>query len=293
MLKLLLAAFLFTSPSHAWYEAFDQHFTARIKGTDIAVATLGDPEAPRTLVYLHGFADTADNHAPLLHAFAAAGYHVITFDYPGHGLSGGEIRWWGLSDLADLVPEVLAEPRAHYAPGSPVVLAGWSTGATIALRVAQAWAPEVIPEGAKLAGVIAFAPALPARVVIHVNASDLTSGDMKHAPRPVAVPVLGNFAASITLESRLASAEGVPADVPTLILAGGDSEDLFANTAGTLKWVRAAAPNVVGYQCAGAKHGIEFEPRSGGAAQALAVEFAGSLGKAFAAESELCGRIRK
>lgn len=278
--------------------SYDEEFRVNVSGTEIQVATLGSPRAPATLVYLPGFSDTYDNHETLLRGFAAQGYHVIALDYPGHGQSGGNIRWWSLKSLAGLVPAVLADPRAQFRNGSPIVLAGWSTGGTIAIRTAQAWQTQVIPEGSTLAGIIAFTPALPARIVINVNADDLTDGSMKHGPQPNSVPVVGAFATSITVESKLAALESVPSGVPTLVLVAGTDEDRFAFSGSAVRWVKTSATNVRGFQCPGAKHGLEFEPSQGATATSLALRFssalrAGDVSRVDTLSPKACPRIEK
>ena len=147
-------------------------------------------------------------------------------------------------------------------------------------------------------GPIAFAPAMPARIVIHVNKDNLTSGEMKHDPKPNAVPVLGQFSGSITLQSKLAEMESIPATIPTLILVAGNREDEFAQSNSTTRFVRASAENVIGFQCDGARHGLEFEPLQGSSAKNLAARFAqallvNDLSSVKALNPRFCPRIEK
>ena len=248
-------------------------------GTEIKVGVLESRGTPRAnLIYLHGFADTMDNHQSLLTALRGKNIRIIAFDYPGHGQSGGKIADWGLMDLAQILPDITANAAVDYDASLPVILAGWSTGATISIRIAQAWASKVLPAGTQIAGVIAFAPALPARVVINVNKSDLTSGSMKHDPNPNKVPISGQFATSITVVSRTTAGSNMPADIPALVLVA-DNADSFANSQGSVSWVtsQSGAAFITGFQCTGAKHGIEFEPGIGPDSRAIAVQFADSI----------------
>lgn len=297
-LLALLAALLSPTAEAAdgWYRFFDSQFTVDQGGTKIQAGVLANRQARGTVIYLPGFADTIDNHEALLSAFRAQGLHVIAFDYPEHGRSTGGIRWWGLKELAEIIPTVLAHPSSGFQPRLPVVLAGWSTGGTIAIRVAQAWRDSALPAGTRLAGVVAFAPALPAKVVVTVNKSDLTSGSMRRGPQPGSVPVVGQFSASIMLQSKLAASSGMPSDVPALVVVAGE-RDSFASSSSAVAWVKRQERHVVGFQCTGAKHGLEFEAGHGATARGLAAAFAAASVRGDTAAMQgknpsACPRIR-
>lgn len=280
--RVLVSLFvlILSTPSFAadgWYEFFDRNFTVSHEGTDVQVGVLTQPAARGTVVYMPGFADTIDNHEALLKGFRAQGLQVIAFDYPGHGKSGGKIAWWTLESLAGIIPTVLADQRAGFSPALPLILAGWSTGGTISIRIAQSWS-HVLPRGTRLAGVVAYAPALPAHIVVKVDKAKVTDGYMKRGPQPASVPLLGKFAASITLQSRAAAGMDFPAGVNALILVAGDA-DHFAQSKPAVSWVKDQGQHVLGFQCVGSMHGFEFQPAFGGEAQAVATQFAAAAAR--------------
>lgn len=299
LLATLIAPAAFASDD--WYAFFDRNFTVRhygkeLFGNDIQVGVLAAAQARGTVIYMPGFADTIDNHEALLKGFRDQGLNVIAFDYPEHGKSTGAIRWWNLEGLARIIPTVLADARSAFDPALPVILAGWSTGATISVRIAQDWG-YVLPRGTRLAGVVAYAPALPAQMVIEVKKSRVTDGEMKRGPQPEAVPVLGEFATSITLQSRVAAAKDIPAGVSALILVGGDA-DQYAQSEPAVRWVKRQGANVAGFRCVGAMHGFEFQPKFGREAQAAALDFAvaaarGDISAFQGREGAACPRILK
>ena len=275
--RVLVSLFLLTlsTPSFAtdgWYEFFDKNFTVTHSGTDVQVGVLTQPAPRGTVLYMPGFADTIDNHETLLKSFRAQGMQVIAFDYPGHGKSGGKIAWWTLESLAEIIPTVLADQRSGFDSSLPMILAGWSTGGTISIRIAQSWS-HVIPSGTRLAGVIAYAPAVPAHIVVKVDKTKVTDGYMKRGPSPTSVPLVGKFAASITLQSRAAAGQSFPASMNALIIVAGD-DDHFAQSRPAVSWVKDQGEQVLGFQCVGSMHGFEFQPAFGGEAQAVATQFA-------------------
>ncbi|MFL5263140.1 MAG: alpha/beta hydrolase, partial [Anaeromyxobacteraceae bacterium] len=88
--------------------------------------------ARATVVLIHGSSARSESVHPLARGLARAGYAVVVPDVRGHGASGpkGRVRYIGQleDDLEDLV-------RAA-APGSPRILAGFSSGGGYALRFA-------------------------------------------------------------------------------------------------------------------------------------------------------------
>lgn len=282
--------------AEGWYSFFDRNFTVDHAGTAIQVGVLENRAARGTVIYMPGYADTIDNHETLLRAFRAQGLQVIAFDYPEHGQSGGSIRWWTLESLAGIIPSVLADQRSGFDSSLPVILAGWSTGATISMRIAQSWRAEALPEGTRLAGVIAYAPALPAKVVLKAPKDKITDGKMKRGPSPEDIPVIGKFATSITLQSRIAATMGFPEGVSALIVVGGQN-DHFADSSAAVRWVRRQGEHVAGFQCLGSMHGFEFQPAFGAETQGLATRFAvsairGDISQVRESAGARCPQIR-
>ncbi len=106
----------------------------------------GDGMAGRTLLYLHGFGSTqaGEKSAFFRQAALAAGWCFASFDFQGHGASGGEIGRLTLSrNLADL-ERVVRELGAR--GQGPLVLVGSSMGGLTGLWFA-ATNPHLVAAG--------------------------------------------------------------------------------------------------------------------------------------------------
>ncbi len=291
----ILAFFL---PFYAFaYDVFPHEFHVEVLNTQINVGTYAPRRADAaTVIYLHGYGDTMNNHEELLSQLHGGGMRVLSFDYPSHGKSKGTIFFWSIDDVAEIVHELLNSPVFRAGPLAvnrqlPVILVGWSTGATIAIRTAQSWGSRVIPEDMRLAGVIGFAPGLPARAFVgdgisrlgmKVKAEDLTRNPaaMKYPPNPdTTVLDSGRFAATLKVASEVAYWKGAP-NVPMLMFVADHQKDFFADAKSSAHWVNSAGKQLptFGFQCRGSFHGMEFEPDGiGELTRLLAIEFAQRL----------------
>ena len=79
------------------------------KGRHIGAWRWGSMDAPAVLL-VHGWGGNAAQMRPLVFPLLSAGYRVIAYDQPAHGISEGQLT--GLPDFAD----VLAELASHYGP---------------------------------------------------------------------------------------------------------------------------------------------------------------------------------
>jgi len=99
------------------------------KGRHIMTWRWGEADAPAVLL-AHGWGGRAAQMRAFVFPLLAAGYRVIAYDQPAHGLSEGKLT--GLPDFAD----VLSEIAAHYGEVRAVI--GHSLGGTAA-AMAHAW----------------------------------------------------------------------------------------------------------------------------------------------------------
>jgi pimeloyl-ACP methyl ester carboxylesterase len=106
----LWAEQLFLTPPlarHRAIEAFDlieaRSGFVKHKTRHIATWTWGERDAPAVLL-VHGWGGTATQMRRFVHPLTAAGYRVIAYDQPAHGLSEGRLT--GLPDFADALAEV-------------------------------------------------------------------------------------------------------------------------------------------------------------------------------------------
>ena len=91
-------------PSSEFFDLIDarQSFV-RHRGRHIATWRWGSPEAPAVLL-AHGWGGRATQMKRFVFHLAAAGYRVIAYDQPAHGLSEGRLT--GLPDFADVMGAV-------------------------------------------------------------------------------------------------------------------------------------------------------------------------------------------
>jgi len=99
------------------------------RGRRLAAWRWGDSEAPAVLL-VHGWGGRAAQMVPLVRPLLAAGYRVIAFDQPAHGLSEGRLT--GLPDFAEAIAAV-----ARYYGGVTAVVGHSLGGTALALALSQ------------------------------------------------------------------------------------------------------------------------------------------------------------
>ncbi len=117
-------------PESAFFDLIDARSgSVRHKGRHIATWTWGSRDAPAVLL-AHGWGGAATQMRRFVFPLAAAGYRVIAYDQPAHGLSGGSLT--GLPDFADVLTEV-----AWHHGGVEAVVAHSLGGAAAAFALAR------------------------------------------------------------------------------------------------------------------------------------------------------------
>jgi len=109
------------------------HESVSLRGQGIELEGWRFPaENPRRglVVYLHGSSDDRRGGAGIARRFTPLGFEVLAYDLRAHGQSGGEACTYGVLESRDLARVLDGET-----PG-PVVLIGFSLGASIALQAA-------------------------------------------------------------------------------------------------------------------------------------------------------------
>lgn len=103
-----------------------------LAGYDIHVMHWQQTHAKGTVWVLHGYLEHSALYAPLYTQLLEAGYDIITFDLPGHGLSTGEHS--AIQDF-DEYQQILAGLQAQYGQSPlPWLAIGQSTGAAIIMQ---------------------------------------------------------------------------------------------------------------------------------------------------------------
>lgn len=119
-------------------------------GTPLHVEVDGDPRAPLTVVFVHGFTARLGEFAPQRHALRSRA-RLVLCDQRGHGRSG-----WGKAASAtfEQLGRDLSAVIDAAAPRGPVVLLGHSMGGMTILSLVRQ-RPELI--GSRVAGVFLLA----------------------------------------------------------------------------------------------------------------------------------------
>jgi len=242
------------------------------------------------ILYIHGFADRVDHHGPLVDAWTRAGFRINAFDLPGHGENTGglqnNLNCYSFGRLAALALEV--ERRTREDAGRPLILAGWSTGGLLAIRMAQEHVFQ--DRGRRPVGMILFAPAVSVYPLVGAYGV-VTQGTLTRNPDPPHKGAIRLWNRSILLKPLFAlrmignawfrSGNPMPEDLPTLIFVGGESDDAYACSLGLKKWAedqRARGGKITGVVFAGAYHELHNEAAPvGREVRAASAAFAGAV----------------
>jgi pimeloyl-ACP methyl ester carboxylesterase len=253
--------------------------------------------AAATIIFFHGFADSIQNHSHLIAALSKNGYRVIGFDYPEHGPKGSvsdssSANSWTMKSIAKVVSfmteaqNIEDKSVAPLDSSKPVVLMGWSTGGTLALRIAQSSEFLQATGLAKINAVVAITPGIPVsatpfNTVVNDDLTDCAGGLLD--PNPTQPWQTGLFSGSLLKES-IALKNATAGKIPTLVFTSNPAKDKFVDVVSSVEWVKKnKSQGVFGIQCDG-KHGLEFEgDKLGANIRLTAVQFISSVlsGKNF------------
>lgn len=139
-LVVLLFAFFFADrvmfqPPPASYQPSPDFITLTdAQGTRIAAAYLGNPASRYTILYSHGNGEDLGDILPWLRVLHERGFSVISYDYPGYGLSGGTPSEAGAVAAAEAAFTYLT--KELNVPPERIVLHGYSVGGGPAAELA-------------------------------------------------------------------------------------------------------------------------------------------------------------
>lgn len=121
------------------------------EGIALHVELSGDPQAPITVVFVHGFClDMGTFHFQRRALTGQPGIRVVCFDQPGHGRSG---RLSTGDYTLDLLGNVLRKVIEETGPHGQVVLVGHSMGGMAIMALADA-SPDLFTAGGVVGGVV-------------------------------------------------------------------------------------------------------------------------------------------
>jgi len=178
-----------------------------------------DPGRPAA-VFFHGNGENLETmrQAGLFPLLDGLDVPYLASDYPGYGRSSGEPSEAGLMATGEAALARLAVD----APGRPLVVAGWSLGAAVAVELAARHPRQV-------AGVVLLSPW-----------SRLADVAAVHFPGPLVRPALGHRYDSLAAARRV--------EVPALVVHGADDRIIPVEQgrrvaealAGEVRWVPVA-----------------------------------------------------
>ena len=127
---------IFVPPSTSYDRDLDGlAFLDASDGTSIAVRWVERPGSELAVLFAHGNAEDLGHGQDHAARYAALGTSVLTFDYPGYGLSSGRPTEEGAYAAADAAYEFLVDSLG-FAPGS-IIVHGRSLGGAVAVDLAS------------------------------------------------------------------------------------------------------------------------------------------------------------
>lgn len=218
------------------------------------------------VIYIHGFADTKDNHSPLFNAYLQSGARVLALDLPSHGRTRGrDLNDLSFEDLAAIVTEFEATFVEDL--DRPLVINGWSTGGLLAVRMLQSssFAQFTRP----VSGLILHAPAVAVPACVGSAICTVTNNTLTHdellwnrplsPPSPIVKPL---FATKLFWNSLQSWNDTLPVSIPTFMIVGGETEDRYVMTPKLKEWAerqQARGAHIHVEQIAGARHELDNE----------------------------------
>lgn len=109
------------------------------------------------VLMLHGLSDSPYSQRGIAERLAARGWEVLVPRMPGHGTVPAGLVELEPDDLAGAARLALVDLANRVEPGKPLLVVGYSTGATLALELAFAGGRDGLP---RLDGVLLLSPAL-------------------------------------------------------------------------------------------------------------------------------------
>lgn len=291
MKRIVLLLGIFLASRGALADALPSK-TINIGSLTVSYTTLDPTGHPvGDILYLHGYGDRFKNHMPLFQSWVQSGFSVIAFDYPSHGLTTGgdrdDLNRHSFASLARLASEVLSKNSSGGQP-RPLIVAGWSTGGLLAIRIAQE--PELRRLFPSLKGLILYAPAVstwkcPGNQFCQITNETLTHNrslyDRDISP---AYPLarLG-FGLDLMKNGIQSWRRPMPIDVPSLVFIAGDTADRYVKSKRLKNWVqhqrvKFSAP-IEAVQCPSSRHELDNEPAEYGGSfvRDRSVNFASSI----------------
>lgn len=245
-----------------------------VDGTRLHLLELGDADAERTLVIVHGYGEHGGRYTERAALFVEAGYRVLIPDVRGHGQSEGQRGYVSafpryLDDLSLIIAEVAEGSELHLFGHSHggLIVGSWlgerRTRASRAVLSSPYFGLGLKPPAWKEVAAQVLGRAVP-RLSLpteidpeHVSRDPKTVEAYRTDPlNHSVVNARWHLEATAAQERAIASAGEV--DIPVLVLQAGD--DKIVSAAATRRWCAAAPDHVQYEEIVGAYHELFFEP---------------------------------
>jgi alpha-beta hydrolase superfamily lysophospholipase len=211
-------------PAVAWAKIDEHRLTTRDGERIGAWSIAGRDDAPSVLL-IHGNGGSRWNCLGRAEMLAAEGYPVLMISLRAHGDSTGDRNDFGMAARHDVIAAVEFLEAAR--PGRPIVILGTSMGGAAALFASR----EL---GHRVGGYILESPYRDLKTAVWNRTEESLPIGLEWIAYRGLVTVAPLVLPEIERISPLVAIEGIPADVPVLILAGEDDRAARVNEARAL-----------------------------------------------------------
>lgn len=253
-------------------EAKEENKTLVLKNGDLKVnVVVHRPESSvkGDVLYFHGYGDNVTNHSKLFSEWMKSGFRVISFDFPSHGKTSGgywqDLNWLTFNDLGNIA---LAVEKATYEENNrPLMLAGWSTGGLLAIRMIQTKQADQFTR--KVNALVLYAPGVAVRKCVgswycHITNETLThdSSFSERSISPITPLERLAFATQLLLEAAKTWTSSLDNNIPTLLFTASSKDDRYVLTEKVKTWAKIQSEenvNMVNIQCPKSLHEMDNE----------------------------------
>lgn len=138
VMQLLAALLVNRMMFHPVKDGYDRTLNGYVdvgtNGVAVAARMIGSPAARKVILYCHGNAEDITAIDGRFGGLIANGCAVVSFDYPGYGLSGGKPNEMGCYENAHRVYDWLIHCKGF--KGKDIVVVGYSIGTGVATELA-------------------------------------------------------------------------------------------------------------------------------------------------------------
>jgi alpha-beta hydrolase superfamily lysophospholipase len=211
-------------PAVAWAK-IDEHRLKTRDGEQIGAWSIAGRDDAASVLLIHGNGGSRWNCLGRAEVLAAKGYPVLMISLRAHGDSTGEFNDFGLAARDDVIAAVEFLEKTR--PGRPIVILGTSMGGAAALFASR----EL---GHRVGAYILESPYRDLKTAVWNRMEEALPIGLEWIAYRGLVTVAPLVLPKIDRISPLVAIEGIPDDVPVLILAGEDDRSARVDEARAL-----------------------------------------------------------